>query len=262
MCELGHLYQRQLNEQPLVAALLVVDVALVHQLQCPVEEARVALLGLFAVAFALPFAHFEQRQSAFILGHKHVSDMAGKPCYEQPAVESLVYYAVQQHHNVRRTVLNAQVYDAEIVVRVEHIQVFNDLVIRDFALAEARCLVENGQCVAHTSIGFLGYHGECFVLAGYSLALGHAFQVANRIAHGHSLEVIDLATRQDSGQNLVLFGGCEDEHHVCGRLFECLQEGVERRCGQHMHLVNDEHLVATHLRRYPRLLHQGLYVLH
>ena len=87
-------------------------------------------------------------------------------------------------------------------------------------------------------------------------------QMINRVADGHTLEVVDLATREDGGQYLVLLGGGEDEDDVCGRLFECLQKSIEGSGGEHVHLVDDEHLVASQLRRDARLLHERLDMLY
>ena len=81
------------------------------------------------------------------------------------------------------------------------------------------------------------------------------------VGDGHALEVVNLTTREDGGQNLVLLGCGEDEHHVSGRLLQSLQEGIEGLGGEHVHLVDDEHLVFSHLRRNARLVHQGLDVL-
>ena len=54
----------------------------------------------------------------------------------------------------------------------------------------------------------------------------------------------------------------QDEYHVCRRFLKSLQKGVECRCRQHVHLVDDKHLILTHLRRYSCLFHQSLDVLH
>ena len=49
---------------------------------------------------------------------------------------------------------------------------------------------------------------------------------------------------------------------MCRRFFKCFEKCIECRSGEHVHLVDDEHLVASHLRRNTRLLHQRLDVLH
>ena len=42
----------------------------------------------------------------------------------------------------------------------------------------------------------------------------------------------------------MFLGGRQNEDNVGGRLFECLQESVEGRVGEHVDLVDDEYAVA------------------
>ena len=59
-----------------------------------------------------------------------------------------------------------------------------------------------------------------------------------------ALQVIALAAGQDGHRNLADLGGGKDEFDVGGRFFQRLQQGVERPCRQHVHLVEDDDLVA------------------
>ena len=60
----------------------------------------------------------------------------------------------------------------------------------------------------------------------------------------------------------MFLGGGEDEDRMGGRLFEGLQEGVEGRGREHVHLVDDEHGVASHLRDDAHLFDERADVLH
>ncbi len=55
----------------------------------------------------------------------------------------------------------------------------------------------------------------------------------------HELEVIALAAREDRDRDLVNFRRREDERRVRRRLFQGLEERVERRHREHVHLVDD-----------------------
>ena len=70
----------------------------------------------------------------------------------------------------------------------------------------------------------------------------------------HALEVVGLASRENGRQDLVLLCRGEDEYGVGGRLFESLEEGVESRRAEHVHLVDNEHLVLPDLWRNAHLL--------
>ncbi len=81
-------------------------------------------------------------------------------------------------------------------------------------MAEAGSLVEDGEGIAHTSVSLLGYHGKRLLLVLDAFLLSHHLEVVDGVGHGHSLEVVNLASAQDGRQNLVLLGGGEDEDHM------------------------------------------------
>ena len=60
----------------------------------------------------------------------------------------------------------------------------------------------------------------------------------------------------------MFFRRCQDEDNIRRRLLQCLQESIEGSCGEHVYLVDDEHLVAAHLRWYARLVHERLDAFH
>ena len=95
-----------------------------------------------------------------------------------------------------------------------------------------------------------------------SLIGSHHTQVPDNIVHRDPVEVICLATRQDSRQNLMFFSCSKNKDSVCRRFLKGLEESIERRLRQHMHLVDDINTVLSHLRRYTYLVHQRLDVIH
>ena len=188
--------------------------------------------------------------------------MLGESLNEQTTVESFVNDIVEQHHDVTHLVLHTQVDDLEIVLGVEHVQVFNHFLVGDVTLTERGRLVEDGEGIAHTTVGLLGNDSECLIITGDAFLLGDVLQMVDGVADGHPLEIVDLTTTQDGGQDLVLLRRSEDEDDVCGRLLKCLQECVEGSSGEHVNLVDDKHLVASELRWDACLLHERLDVLY
>ncbi len=69
-----------------------------------------------------------------------------------------------------------------------------------------------------------------------------------------AVEVVDLAAREDGGDDLVFFGRGQDEQGMGGRLLECLEEGVEGRRREHVHLVDDVDAVFSDLGRDAHLV--------
>ena len=54
----------------------------------------------------------------------------------------------------------------------------------------------------------------------------------------NAAEIEPLATGDNRGENLVGLGGAEDENHMAGRFFQCLEEGVGGRVGEHVGFVD------------------------
>ena len=188
--------------------------------------------------------------------------MFGKPADQQSSVESLVDDLVKQHHDVAHLVIHGEVDDLEVILRVQHVQVLYHFLVRDIPLTERDCLVEDAQGVTHTAVRLLRNDGKSLVLILDALFLRYRFQMVDGVTYRHPLEVVNLTTAQDCRQDLVFLCGGEDEDDMRGRLFQRLQESVKGCRGEHMHLVDDKHLVFTHLWRYTGLFHQGLDMLH
>ena len=117
-------------------------------------------------------------------------------------------------------------------------------------------MVEERERVPHTAVGLLRDDVETVWVGVDALLLREVLEVLHDVVHLHTVEVKYLTTRENRGQNLVLLRGREDEFCVGGRLFERLQKGIERRCREHMHLIDDIHAVFADLGRYSHLVNQ------
>ena len=82
----------------------------------------------------------------------------------------------------------------------------------------------------------------------------------HRRRHGPQIEL--QTARQHSDRHFLRIGGGEHKFEVIGRLLQGLQHGIERRVGEHVHLVDHEHLEAALNRFVNRLLQQGLNLIH
>ena len=125
------------------------------------------------VALALLIAHFKQGQCLFVAGHQYVAHVAGQSLDKQAGIESFVDDAIEQYHDVGHLIVNRKVDYLEIVFCIKHVKVFNNFLVGDVSLTERGRLVENGQSVAHTAVGFLGNDGQCLLFILYSLAFSH-----------------------------------------------------------------------------------------
>ena len=121
-------------------------------------------------------------------------------------------------------------------------------------------MVEDRECVAHAAVRFAGNDAQGFLLIGDALFFRNSLEVVHDVGHLHAVEIVDLAAAQNGGQYLVLLGSGENEDGVCGRLFKSFEESVEGLRGEHVYLVDNEHLVASHLRRHLYLLDEHAHI--
>ena len=147
------------------------------------------------------------------------------------------------------------VRQAEVVFIVQYVQVFYNLFIRQVSSREAYRLVENGKCVTHAAVCLLGNDVQCLRLVCISLFVCHELQVVDDGLYAHAVEIVHLATAQYGRQDFMLFRSGQDKDDIRRRLFQRLEESIECSRGQHVHLVDDEHLIASHLRRYAHLFY-------
>ena len=147
------------------------------------------------------------------------------------------------------------VRQAEVVFIVQYVQVFYNLFIRQVSSREAYRLVENGKCVTHAAVCLLGNDVQCLWLVCISLFVCHELQVVDDGLYAHAVEIVHLATAQYGRQDFMLFRCGQDKNDIRRRLFQRFEESIECSRGQHVHLVDDEHLIASHLRRYAHLFY-------
>ena len=96
--------------------------------------------------------------------------------------------------------------------------------------------------------------GQRFVLGRAALVGDDLLEVLDQHRHLDAAQIEALAARQHGEGNLAHLGGGEDELHVLRRLLQRLQQRVERALGEHVHLVDEVHLVARHQRLVARAL--------
>ena len=106
-------------------------------------------------------------------------------------------------------------------------------------------LIEDAQRVAHTAGRCPGYCLGCSVFECDALLDGNLAQMDDRVVHIVAIKGIALTARQNRRRYFVDLGGRQDKHGMVGWLFEGFEQRIERRSRQHVHFVDDVHLVAT-----------------
>ena len=110
----------------------------------------------------------------------------------------------------------------------------------DGIAAKADELVQGGFGVAHPAVRAAG-DGEARSGVNFHLLQRRdVLEVLDDERGGDAAEVEALAAGKDRRQHLFGVGGGEEELHVLRRLFEGLEQRVERRRGEHVDFVDDE----------------------
>ena len=96
------------------------------------------------------------------------------------------------------------------------------VVFLDMLATEGDELIQHGLGIAHSAIGSLGNGpGSRFIEIDTFLG-SNVKQLLGNDVGGDGPEIKALAAGNDGGEDLVRFGGREDELHVLGRLFKSL----------------------------------------
>ena len=173
-------------------ALAVVLVAGVAELDGFVDEGEGAFAGLLLIALACGLACFEQGKGAGIAGYEELAHVAGHAGYEVTGVEAFVENVVEEEEALADLVGEEVVCEAEVVFGREYVEALADFLVGEVAVGEGCHLVEDGEGVAHASVGFFGYELEGFVVGCVAFAVGYVAEVGDGVVEGHAVEVVDL----------------------------------------------------------------------
>ncbi len=147
---------------------------------------------------------------------------------------------------------------------VDAAQHLRDLVVVQGAATIGDRLVQQAQAVAHAAVGGARDALHRRLLRRHRFRGQDLLQVTHDLVRQQAAQVEAQAARQDGDGNLLGVGGGEHELDVRRRLLERLQQRVEAAGRQHVHLVDDVHLVAApgggelhRLQQVPRVIHLG-----
>ena len=176
-------------------------------------------------------------------------------------IESFCQNFVKCYQSGRIVAFQECIDQREAVLIVEDIEVAEHILVFHVRAAERHRLVEDGEGVTHGSVCLVGNHMERLVIDGHTLAGSHHTEVLHDIVDRDPVEIVGLAARKNSRQDLMFLCSGKDEDRMCRRFLQCLEECIECGLRQHMYLVDDVYAVFSHLRRYAHLIHQCLDVL-
>ena len=129
--------------QPFVASGTIVDVALVVDIQSLDKEGQGAALCLIDIALAELFAHFEKLNGGGVLAYQQAAQVVAHARDEVLGFETFVDDIVHQKKNIARITLQEVIDNPEVIVVVEHVEVFDDGLVSDVLPRKTHHLVED-----------------------------------------------------------------------------------------------------------------------
>ncbi len=137
------------------------------------------------------------------------------------AIETGLQYFVKNYHRIGNITCKKIIGNFKIILIIEHIEVLAHQVVGKAVPGKANQLVENGKCIAHGPICFLGNNIQCKWLCRYIFLCRYKFEVVDCVWHSNPSEIINLAARQNSRDNFMFFGSSKDKFSIGWWFFQC-----------------------------------------
>ena len=130
--------------------------------------------------------------------------MVAHPTHKMLGFKAFADDVVEDEQDIARVTVEDMVDDLEIIVVVQHIQVVDHVFVGDVFARETDHLVEDGERITQGTIGLLRNDIQGLRLGSHTFVLGNKGQMFGDVIHRNTLEVKDLATRKDGGNDFVL----------------------------------------------------------
>ena len=188
------LNETQLHLQTLVAAGTIGQVTFIGKFESLVNKANRATLSLFIITVTHLIAHFQQGQCHLITTNQQIAHVGCQSCHEVTTIKALLQHVVEEEKTFWHTGGKEMVNKLEVIFLTQDIQVLANTFVSQVSARETYHLVEDGKCVAHTTVGLLCNERKGFRLCCITFLLSHIHQVVDGILRGHPLEIINLAS--------------------------------------------------------------------
>ena len=225
--QLAQLDQREFHQQLLATGVAVIQVTGIAQIQCAVIECGSQFSALHTILLRHLVVHLQQFAGLGRAGYHQVTQVLCQAIDKELRVKALVTYLLVDEQGLVDIPSQEGLDKPKVVVIIEHVEVVERALVGDMPLGGCGHLVKDGEGVAHSAVGLLCDDVEGRRLGVDALMLTDVLQLLDDIGHGDAREIINLATRQDGRDDLLLLGGGKDKDGIFGRFFQRLEEGIE-----------------------------------
>ena len=225
--EIGKFHQSHFDKKTFVRSVAEAVFGIGGNLKIFENQLQTALLRLLDKFGTGVVANLQKACGGRVERDKQVTKVLGKSGNEMLATEAFFNYLLIQQQTVGNIASPEIVHKTEIVLAVEHVEVFDTAFVCEVAVAEINQLVEHRKRIAQAALGFLGYNMQGFRLIGNTFLRRHILQMFGYILDFDAFEIENLATRQNCGYYLVFLGGGKYKFGVRRRLLQSFEECVE-----------------------------------
>jgi hypothetical protein len=199
------------------------------------------------------------RQDRPVAGGAHdrqVAEVLEQVAAEATRVVAVVVERPERAHRRGRVAVEDGVGDGHHQLAVGAADHLAEDALVDLGRAGGEHLLEQRLRVAQAAVGLAREERQRGGRDRLLLGLRRSLEVRDELVERDAPQVVALAARHHRRQHLLRIRGGEDELHVPRRLFERLQERVERVLREHVHFVDDVDLEPALHRPVRDRLHQ------
>ena len=118
---------------------------------------------------------------------------------------------VKQEKHFLKTPVKGHLCQTEIIIPVQYIQIGNNLFVCHFFTAHGNTLIQQRKGIPHGSVCLLGYDAKRIPTNGYPFFFCYLFQVMCHCLNRDTVEIKDLASGKNGGEDFVFFGCGQNE---------------------------------------------------
>ena len=196
------------------------------------------------------------------LQHGHVLQHHGHVFQRGGGVQALQAQLLDGVHHLLTVAMGQGLDQAKHMAPVHRAQHLLHRFQRHLPSAKRHGLVGQAQSVAHGAAGRPGHQAQSGHVMLHPFGLQNMGQVLDQHRWRHGPQVELQATRQHGDRYFLGVGGGQHKFQVIRRLLQGLQHRIESGVGEHVHLVDHEHLETPLNRLVYRLFQQGLNLVH
>ena len=214
--------------QARIHARSIAGLTLRSNAQRVIKEGQRTSFCLFLISFLQGIRKFKESFQTAALAYDKIAQVRRQCSHEMERIESFCKYLIKCDQCRRIISPKESIYQREAIFIIKDIEIAEHILIFHIRTAERHSLVKDSKGVTHGAVSLMRDYMKRLIIDGHTLAGSYHTQVLHDVFDSDSVEIICLATRQDSRKDLMLLSCGQNEDSVCRRFLQSLEECIER----------------------------------